>query len=387
MGRIKSEFRLKKGPNSPNYFYQLPTMKGWKSTGTSNKTEATKMVRAIIKESEMQSTTNTDSSTYTVKRYSRDWFVLDKDERIQRLEEENKNLTERYCNSVRGYFENYVFQTSFGNLVMNKVTKDDVYKLRSDLMKKTTPSMTNHIMNAVKQLFRYAMLSGDIPTNPTALVGQIHEDKKPIIVYTKEELQKMFSIEDPEKMIQIWGSYADFVFEFLALNSGMRNAELRCLKWKNVDLKKGLLFIDDSFKDSQSSIVGKPKNGTQRFLVMGNHLIKVLSTYKKQYAKFKENEDFVFSNRYRKNWGYTHTIKHHKEGLKRAGVEYRKQHTYRHTFNTVLKETKEVSDKDIRFVSGWADEKIQNNYSHMELSSAYNVADALNFFWDNCDIG
>lgn len=146
----------------------------------------------------------------------------------------------------------------------------------------------------------------------------------------------MFDINNSEKMIEIWGSYADFVFEFLELNSGMRNAEVRCLKWKNVDIKGGQISIEETFKDHKDKIIGRPKNGTNRFFIMSDNLKKVLTEYKEKYAPNTKPTDFVFSYKDGSHWGYTHTKNHHMSGLKNAKVEYRKQHTYRHTFNTIF---------------------------------------------------
>ncbi len=380
MGRIKEDYRLTKKKVSPYYYYMIPPMTNWKTTHCISKTEAVRYVKEVIENSKNHFVSN--DSDVTFKMYSKDWFIKGKDIRLQRLEEAKKPLTDRYCMECRKFLDDYAYKCEFSNKKMRDITEDDVYQLRGDLLKMTTTSMTNHIMNVVKMVFKYANGKGVTPINPTLFVGSIKEDKKPIKVYSKEEIDRMFDINDPQKMIDVWGSYGHFLFEYLELNSGMRNAEVRCLKWKNVDIKGGQISVEETFKDRKDTIVGKPKNGTNRFFMMSDNLKFVFTEYKEKYAPNVKPTDFVFSNFDGSHWCYTNTKNHHMSGLKKVGVEYRKQHTYRHTFNTILKEGGMVGDSDIRKTLGWADERIQKNYSHMEVFAAHNVATAMNSFWN-----
>ena len=161
----------------------------------------------------------------------------------------------------------------------------------------------------------------------------------------------MFPIDDEKEILRIWKTFGDFILEFIEFNTGMRNSEVRCLKWKNVDLDNQIIYVREAFKDMNNKIVGPPKNGKERRTGMSDVLKRMLELYKEKYTDHTDPNDFVCC--YRKS-GKAFLKKHsrdsHNEGLERAGVEHKGHHAYRHTFNSLLKN--KVSDWDIQTTTG-----------------------------------
>ena len=380
MSRTKQEYRLRTIRDI--YYYKLPTMRTFKSTGCRVKAKAVAYVLNILCEKKTHKKDSAGLTDTTFKVYARDFFDYNKCPRVKRLRAEGKDLTQRYCKEARRDLTNFVFKTRFANLKMKNIRRSDVLDLRSELMGLTTPGRVNDIIRTVGTVFSEAVYREDVLYNPISKISKLKESHSEVQTYTDEDYRKMFDPRDPEKMIRIWGSYADFVFEFIECNTGMRNGEVRCLQWGNVDFENDVIYVVQAFKDQESNIIGPPKNGKRRVAGMCEELKCVLQYYKEHYAYHTNDEDFVCSIKNGRPFAYTRNRRHHRSGLENAGVEHRGHHIYRHTFNTNLLSANDVKDSDIRLSTGWSDERIQQNYSHNELSAAKNVTKAQNSYWD-----
>ena len=380
MGREKQEYRLR--TIGDVYYYKLPSMKNFKSTGQRTKARAQSFILDLIASQKETGKPGIDASDKTFRQYAKYFFDYNKCPRVNRLRAEGKDLTKRYCDEARSVLVNYVFKSRFANLKMKNIRRSDVLDLRAQLLKMTTPGRVNDIITIVGIVFSEAVYREDILYNPVAKTSKLKTEKKEITPYSDEDYRKMFDYRDWQKMIKIWGSYADFIFEFIECNTGMRNGEVRCLKWRNVDFKNNVIYVVEAFKDQQSKITGPPKNGKKRVAAMCEELKEALLLYKEKFAIHKLDSDYVCSILNGRPFAYTRNRRHHNQGLINAGVEHRGHHTYRHTFNSNLMAGNDVKDSDIRLSTGWSDERIQDNYTHNEMNAARNVSEAQNHYWE-----
>lgn len=363
MGRTVLDFRIKK--IGEYYYYKLPTMNNFKTTKLKSEAKAKNYVISLLRKQVVFS----DCSTYTFRQYAKDFFDYEKCPRLKRLRSEGKDRVKRSCDNARKDLVNYVFKSSFSRLVLKDIRKADVLNLRQELLKRTTPGRVNDIITAVKIVFSEAVYNEHIMYNPARNISSLAETHKPVTVFSSEDYDKLFSIDDVGKMIKIWGTYADFIIEFIERWTGMRNGEARCLKWKNIDFDNGYIYITNAFKDQDSKTIGCTKNGKERIAPLCPQLRKALINYKEHYAFHTDNDDFVCCNKDGSPFNYKRNKRHHKSALERAGVEYKSIHVYRHTFATELEE-KGVSKSAIRACLGWADERIQSRYTHAEKNDA-----------------
>lgn len=113
-----------------------------------------------------------------------------------------------------------------------------------------------------------------------------------------------------------------------------------------------------------------------RIAPLCDDLKKALLYYRQCFTKNTEPYDFVCCHEDRTPFYYKRNFRHHKRALERANVKYRSGHAYRHSFSTNLKVNNLASSRDLRVTSGWADESIQDRYTHTEMSSTKNVTEA-----------
>lgn len=159
----------------------------------------------------------------------------------------------------------------------------------------------------------------------------------------------------------------------LALNAGMRDAEIRGLQWGRVDLTKALITVGTS----------KTEAGEGRTIPMNVDVRDALVAHSKWYLrKFGETrpEWFVFA------FGQPQPTDPAKPARtfktvwtlvkKDAGVKGR-WHDNRHTFITDLAECPEVSDETIRDLAGHVSKQMLRHYSHIRMEAKRKAVDSL----------
>lgn len=379
MSKSKQEVTYKK--RGKYYYFKTKTMTNFKTTEKTTKSEAERFVLDLLSDQKQPNYNMTDYSSFTFKKYAKDFFDYEKCPRLNRLRAEGKTRTKRSCDSARKDLVNFVFKTHFASLKMKDIRKTDVLQLRQDLLKKTTPGRVNDIIGTVRTVFSEAEYNEHVFYNPASKISKLKEEHKTTKPFTYEELSKMFDVEDEEKMKDIWGTYADFVFSFIECNTGMRNGEVRALKWKNVDFENNVIYVDSAFKDQESLTLGPPKNNKSRIAPLCSQLKRVLLIYRDKYCYHIKPEDFVCCHRDRTPFNYKRNIRHQKAALEKADVEYRGMHTFRHSFNTNLTAEQLATSSDLRATSGWSDERIRERYTHIEMSAAQHVSEAQEKFW------
>ena len=159
----------------------------------------------------------------------------------------------------------------------------------------------------------------------------------------------------------------------LALNAGIRDAEIRGLQWGRVDLSKKFLVVGES----------KTAAGEGRTIPLNSDLHTALIEYTKWYTKkfgMMHPDWFVFP------WGKPRpsdptrpmvTLKTSwKNVKKKAGVQGR-WHDNRHTFITGLAESGEAGDETIRDIAGHVSKQMLRHYSHIGMESKRRAVEAL----------
>jgi integrase len=159
----------------------------------------------------------------------------------------------------------------------------------------------------------------------------------------------------------------------LALHAGMRDAELRELRWAQIDLRKGIVTVGES----------KTEAGEGRTIPLNADVLGAVVAHSKWYLKkFGETrpEWFVFpfgkpqptdprrpATSFKTVWA---AIKSD------AGVAGR-WHDNRHTFITDLAESGEASDETIRDIAGHVSKQMLKHYSHIRMEAKRRAVNAL----------
>jgi integrase len=160
----------------------------------------------------------------------------------------------------------------------------------------------------------------------------------------------------------------------LALRAGMRDGEIRRLRWAQMDLQKALVAVGES----------KTEAGEGRTIPLNSDVLAAMVAHSKWYlGRFGETrpEWFVFpfgrgaqpTDPTRPATGFKNAWSRVK---REAGVSGR-WHDNRHTFITDLAESGKASDETIRDIAGHVSKQMLKHYSHIRMEAKRRAVEAL----------
>jgi len=158
----------------------------------------------------------------------------------------------------------------------------------------------------------------------------------------------------------------------LALNAGMRDAEIRGLQWGRLDLSKAVLVVGGS----------KTEAGEGRTIPLNSALLEALVNYTKWYTKqfgMIRPEWYVFPfGKPRPNDPNRPmvTLKTSWSNVRAKANVKGRWHDNRHTLITDLAESG-AGDETIRDIAGHVSRKMLSHYSHIRMQAKRNALEAI----------
>ena len=225
----------------------------------------------------------------------------------------------------------------FGSYELQKVTPLLIEKYRAERLKAgVSRSTVNREITIMKKMFNLAIDWSLTDKNPIVKVKLFSEkDTMKERILTEEEVRLM--AESPEYLKPIL---------IVALNSGMRRGEVLNLKWKQIDISKKLIRVENT------------KSGKNRVIPVNEYLYQVLLKAKCENGKSR----FVFPNP-ETELPYTEVKKSFKSACERAGIDDLRFHDLRHTFATRLLESG-VDLITVRDLLGHFSVRVTQRYTH-----------------------
>jgi integrase len=241
------------------------------------------------------------------------------------------NLRESTFDEYESVLRNHVLPV-FKNKKIDSVNRGDI---RDFLLSKYSDGLSQKrvmlIKDVISGVLNYALDEELIKTNPTSGITKRlfpkNGTKKNTVskddVFTKEELDLFLDTCETD-----FPEY--YPFFLMAARTGMRLGELLALRWGDVDLENGFIWVRRSYRRGRFT---RPKNGKVRKVEMSDQLIGVLKAQLK--GRFKEVSEFVHQNNGNiMEQNYIRRV--YFRILKKAKVRKVKLHGLRHAFCTHL---------------------------------------------------
>jgi integrase len=134
-------------------------------------------------------------------------------------------------------------------------------------------------LEIIRNSLEHAVDFNLIPTNPAIKVKLPKSNKKEMTVWNREETNQFLdkAKEDP-----------CFIVFQLALSTGMRQGEILGLRWKDINLEKGILFIKQTLsQDGKTFISGAKTKSSIRAINLSGSTLKHLRERRVEIAKEK----------------------------------------------------------------------------------------------------
>ena len=165
--------------------------------------------------------------------------------------------------------------------------------------------------------------------------------KNPVVDTTPPSIKKnrkqIWSVEEAKTFLEVC-EQEDYLIPFLlALFTGMRRGEILALRWKNVDLNKSVIHVEESLARTKADglhVKEVKTSHSEPDVFLSPSLREALTTYKLQQDEHPMN--LVFPS---KNGTYLeprNLLRKYKVLIKKAKVPYIPFHNLRHTHATML---------------------------------------------------
>ena len=226
---------------------------------------------------------------------------------------------------------------AFGNTSIKDIKPKDIGSLLQRMAKKDFAMRTvSNQRTVINQIFRHAVLEGDVEVNPCSSVSMPKNLKK-----TRRDAATTADEDIVREHRDLWA------FPYIALMTGMRKGEILALQWKDIDFDEGIINVYKSlfYNKSRPTIKGTKTEAGTRIVPLLEDLKEFLLTLPNRkpnhYVISDNGKDPLSARRYQT------LLKHFKE---ETGVECT-AHQLRHSFATIAFEN-DVDAKSIQEIIG-----------------------------------
>jgi integrase len=290
-----------------------------------------------------------------------------RDERIRTINELATNyFTEYRLRHKSVTFAEYALgnvQRHLGEQMAVEMTEHTVTDYQSDRLKeKAAPKTINEEVGFLLRLL------GDQGDTIRARLRR----QKALKLDTGKQVGKAYSAEEKERLLSAAKAARSPVIYpalMLALNAGMRDAEIRSMQWERLDLSKAYLIVGDS----------KTEAGEGRTIPLNSSLLEALIEYTKRFGTIQPGW-YVFAFGKPRPQDPTRpvvTLKTAWKNVRRKANVQGRWHDNRHSFVTSLAESGEAGDETIRNIAGHVSRQMLKHYSHIGMEAKRRAVESL----------
>lgn len=240
----------------------------------------------------------------------------------------------------------------FGSSYLFKIGQKNIEDYKTARAAQVQPATVNREFSRLRHMFSCAMDWDYIKVNPCKGVKELKEPPGRIRYLTQEEIEALLAECGPETLRQNHWNAGRPLSELLnvylrpivgiAIHSGMRRGELLGLRWKDVDFKGRMIYLETT------------KNGERRVIPTNDTVystLKALPRYLHEELVFPGINGNMLSMAF-------------KRACKRAGIEGCRYHDLRHTHASHLV-MGGTSLRAVQTLLGHKDIRMTLRYSHL----------------------
>jgi integrase len=253
-----------------------------------------------------------------------------------------------------------------GNKMLIEITDHAVVAYQQTRLKEEAAGKT--INEEVGELFRIMGSFGE------AVRLKLKRAKK-LKLAEREDVGRALTLEEERSVLsqaQVSESPHIFTAVMIALNTGLRDSEIRNMQWRQIDFFKQLLTVGKS----------KTAEGTGRTIPLNSELLKALAehqTWYKANAGKPSGDHFVFPKGAHKQYDVTKPVTSFKTAWNRVRREAKvsaRFHDLRHTLITKLAETG-AGDETIMGIAGHVSRRMLSRYAHIRTEAKRRALEAI----------
>ena len=348
------------------WYYRLANETNYHSTGQTSRSHAEDWIVGKHKLLPELAEEETGPGAVTLREYLQPFFDWNRCPHAMRLREEGKSFSESYAKKQRRRKETYIYGDEIVNLQMGEIKRSHILDFRRRLMEKGTGYRTiNMTIGILKIVFHEALFREDIDRDPTQGIGQLKYEGEETGIFTRQEMIDLFA-EKPG----LWKDLYSYTIFLLAARCGLRRSEVLALKWRQLDLTGGVVYVDFAMTDNE-----KPRWNRTRRTLLTRQCIKALKELR-QLSTWVQPDHYVFAYPNGKPRKFTWWKQHfeaamiraklmQKEGDKIVNTRRLEPHSFRHSLNTLLRGA-DVDPAKLRATFGWSSEVVQDDYTHWQ---------------------
>jgi len=236
--------------------------------------------------------------------------------------------------TYQGFIDNHIKPT-LGDISLEKLTSMDLQRLYKHLLESGRVECTEsrskpkglsvktvrNINQMISSALNCAVEQRLIPSNPTKGCVLPKLERKEMKILPPESLGTFFEEARRSGVFELY---------YIDLATGLRRGELLGLKWSDVDLEKGIIYVRRQILRQNGEVVEAPlkTKNSYRSIAIGADAIKVLKG-------MEQRDEYVFPSPYGGPMSPDSVLHMLQRVLKRAGLERIRFHDLRHTFSVL----------------------------------------------------
>lgn len=198
------------------------------------------------------------------------------------------SLKPRTIEYYERYVRRHVLPSELAGKPLARLEPVDLRRLYAEKLASGLSSTSVHHLHALIHVaLQRAVEDGVLGRNVAALVGRSNRPK-----VRRIEMRTIASDDQPRRFLESAKGERLEALLVLAITTGMRRGELLALRWKDVDLKRGVLAVTGALQGGRRDrlTIDTPKSGKARSVALGAVAVNALRAHQ---ARQEEERDLI----------------------------------------------------------------------------------------------